>query len=75
MYRFLSAPPFYTDQLMRHLKSFGDEKIKVMITLSSEEMEKGKLDDFEKELDEFNKLQTYPVVSYVKLSTTTRYGR
>lgn len=53
---------FYTDQLMRHLKSFGDEKIKVIITLSSEEMEKGKLDDFEKELDEFNKLQTYPVV-------------
>lgn len=34
---------FYTDQLLRHLKSFGDEKYKVMITLAPELMnpEKG----------------------------------
>lgn len=29
---------FYADQLMRHLKSFGDEKNKIMITLASELM-------------------------------------
>ena len=29
---------FYTDQLLRHLKSFGDEKYKVMITLAPELM-------------------------------------
>ena len=39
---------FYADQLMRHLKSFGDEKNKIMITLASELMAEEKLADFEK---------------------------
>lgn len=39
---------FYTDQLLRHLKSFGDEKYKVMITLAPELMnpEKGCVKSF-----------------------------
>lgn len=53
---------FHTDQLMRHLKSFGDEKKKVMITLASELMSKEKLADFERCLKEYNEKQTYPVI-------------
>lgn len=53
---------FYSDQLMRHLKSFGDEKNKVMITLSSEPMVEGKLIDFEKQLKDYNATQTHPVI-------------
>lgn len=53
---------FYSDQLMRHLKSFGDEKNKVMITLASEPMSAEKLVDFEKQLKEYNERQTYPVI-------------
>lgn len=53
---------FYSDQLMRHLKSFGDEKNKVMITLASEPMAEGKLADFEKQLKEYNATQVHPVI-------------
>lgn len=53
---------FYSDQLMRHLKSFGDEKNKVMITLASEPMAEGKLADFEKQLQEYNSTQVHPVI-------------
>lgn len=53
---------FYADQLMRHLKSFGDEKNKIMITFASELMADEKLADFEKQLKEYNETQTYPVV-------------
>ena len=53
---------FYSDQLMRHLKSFGDEKNKIMITLASELMAEEKLFDFEKQLKEYNETQTYPVI-------------
>jgi hypothetical protein len=53
---------FYSDQLMRHLKSFGDEKNKVMITLASELMSEEKLVDFENQLKEYNATQTYPVI-------------
>ena len=53
---------FYSDQLMRHLKSFGDEKNKIMITLVSELMAEEKLADFEKQLKEYNEAQTYPVI-------------
>lgn len=47
---------------MRHLKSFGDEKNKVMITLASELMSEEKLVDFENQLKEYNTTQTYPVI-------------
>ncbi|GKU31430.1 hypothetical protein [Clostridium folliculivorans] len=53
---------FYSDQLMRHLKSFGDEKNKVMITLASEPMAEGKLAAFEKQLKEYNATQVHPVI-------------
>ena len=53
---------FYSDQLMRHLKSFGDEKNKVMITLASEPMAEEKRMDFEKQLKEYNATQAYPVI-------------
>ena len=53
---------FYSDQLMRHLKSFGDEKNKIMITLASELMSEEKLVDFERQLKEYNETQTYPVI-------------
>lgn len=53
---------FYSDQLMRHLKSFGDEKKKIMITLASEPMADKKLADFEKQLKEYNATQTHPVI-------------
>lgn len=45
---------FYSNQLTKHLKSFGDEKNKVLITLSSEPMDKKKLDDFNKKLAQYN---------------------
>lgn len=53
---------FYSGQLMRHLNSFQDEKNKVIISLSSEPMEKEKLAEFERQLKEYNKNQRYPVV-------------
>ena len=53
---------FYTDQLLRHLKSFGDEKYKVMITLAPELMNPEKKKEFEEHLKEYNATQTYPVM-------------
>jgi len=53
---------FYTDQLMRHLKSFGDEKYKVMITLAPESMNIEKKKEFEVHLKEYNDTQTHPVM-------------
>lgn len=53
---------FYSDQLMRHLQSFGDVKNKVMITLASEPMAEKKLLDFEKQLKEYNATQAHPVI-------------
>lgn len=53
---------FYTDQLMRHLKSFGDEKYKVMITLAPELMNPEKKKEFEIHLKEYNGTQTHPVI-------------
>lgn len=53
---------FYTDQLLRHLKSFSDEKYKVMITLAPELMNSEKKKEFEAQLKEYNATQTYPVM-------------
>ncbi len=41
---------FYEDQLLRHLKSFNDEKFKVMITLAPEHMAEDKKVKFEERL-------------------------
>ena len=53
---------FYEDQLVRHLKSFGDEKYKVMITLAPELMEEEKKIAFERTLKEYNQTQNHPVI-------------
>ncbi len=53
---------FYTDQLLRHLKSFSDEKYKVMITLAPELMKSEKKIEFEEHLKAYNATQTYPVM-------------
>lgn len=53
---------FYSEQLIKHLKSFGDEKYKVLITLAPEFMAEDKKYDFEKQLKEYNAGQTHPVI-------------
>ncbi len=53
---------FYSDQLLRHLNSFGDEKFKVMITLRSERLEESKKNKFESKLKDYNASQKYPVL-------------
>ncbi len=52
---------FYTEQLVKHLNSFGDVKNKVLITIAPEPMAEEKLIDFQKHLDEYNSQQEYPV--------------
>ncbi|WP_253197478.1 hypothetical protein [Clostridium algidicarnis] len=53
---------FYTDQLMRHLNSFSDEKYKVMITLAPELMAEDKKKIFEQQLKKYNATQTSHVI-------------
>ena len=53
---------FYSDQLIRHLNSFGDEKYKVLITLAPEFMAEDKKSYFENKLKEYNSKQTHPVI-------------
>lgn len=53
---------FYSEQLIKHLKSFGDEKNKVLITLAPEPMSEDKLADFNVKLKEYNSNEKYPVL-------------
>lgn len=53
---------FYSEQLMRHLNAFGDQKNKVLITIAPEFMANDKKSDFEKLLSEYNSKQTHPVI-------------
>ena len=53
---------FYSDQLMKHLSSFGDEKYKVMITLAPELMAADKKEAFENQLKEYNARKTNHVI-------------
>jgi len=53
---------FYSDQLMRHLQSFGDEEFKVIMTLAPEPMADDKMKSVAEQITEFNALQKYPVV-------------
>lgn len=55
---------FYSDQLIRHLSSFKDEKFKVIITLAPELMDEYKKVDFEKHLREFNLSQAHPIIHF-----------
>ncbi len=53
---------FYSEQLMKHLNSFSDEKYKVMITLAPELMAEDKMKIFEQQLKEYNSMQSRPVI-------------
>ena len=53
---------FYSEQLIKHLKSFGDVKNKVLITLAPEPMSEDKLADFNGKLKEYNANEKYPVL-------------
>ena len=53
---------FYSDQLLRHLKSFKEERNKVLITIAPELMSKDKKAKFEEQLREYNENHDYPVI-------------
>lgn len=53
---------FHSDQLLRHLKSFKEERNKVLITIAPELMAKDKKAKFEEQLREYNKNHDYPVI-------------
>ena len=53
---------FYLDQLQRHLKSFSDEKFKVMITLAPELMNLETKKEFELYLIEYNSQHIHPIM-------------
>lgn len=53
---------FYSDQLMRHAKSFNDEKYKVMITLAPEKMDSLKKIELDENLKKYNATQTIPII-------------
>ena len=54
---------FNTDQLLRHLQSFGDEKYKVLLTLASAPMPENTKISFDSMIDNYNNNtnQTFPV--------------
>lgn len=53
---------FHSDQLLRHLESFGDEKYKVLITLAPEPMTPEKKKEFDEQLKKYNATQKNPVM-------------
>lgn len=53
---------FHSDQLLRHLKSFKEERNKVLITIAPELMAKVKKAKFEEQLREYNENHDYPVI-------------
>lgn len=52
---------FYEDQLSNHLKGFGDEKYKLLLTIASEPMEENKLKKINIDIKKHNAKQKYPV--------------
>lgn len=53
---------FSTDQLIRHLSSFGEERFKVLISLAPTKMSEEKKEDFETKLKEHNTFLKYPII-------------
>jgi glutaredoxin-related protein len=53
---------FYSDQFMRHLSSFKDQKNKVMITLAPVLMDEAKMLELDRQLKEYNSTQHYPIM-------------
>lgn len=52
---------FYEEQLNNHLKAFGEENNKLLITISSEAMEENKLKKINMDIKKHNAKQRYPV--------------
>ncbi len=61
---------FYSDQLMRHLEAFADEKYKVMITLAPELMSPDKKDEFKERLKEYNSKHPNLATPVLHVNTT-----
>lgn len=53
---------FHSDQLMKHLESFSDEKYKVLLTIAPEFMADDKKREFEKELRKYNLTQQFKII-------------
>lgn len=53
---------FSSDQLIRHLSSFGEERFKVLISLAPTKMSEEKKEDFETKLKEHNTFLKYPII-------------
>ncbi len=53
---------FSSDQLIRHLSSFGEERFKVLISLAPTKMSEEKNEDFETKLKEHNTFLKYPII-------------
>lgn len=53
---------FHKDQLDNHLKSFGNETVKVFITIASKHMNDKLKEDFGKSLDEYNRTNSTNIV-------------
>lgn len=53
---------FYKEQLIKHLKTFNNEKYKVIMTLAPVFMDETKKEEFDKNLKEYNLTQTNPII-------------
>lgn len=53
---------FSSDQLIRHLSSFGEERFKILISLAPTKMSEEKKEDFEIKLKEHNTFLKYPII-------------
>lgn len=53
---------FYSNQLIRHLNSFSDEKYKLILTLAPESIKKNKLEEFKNKIDEVNLTLTHKIL-------------
>ncbi len=58
---------FYEDQLERHLKAFGQERFKVLLTLAPQKMAEEKKASFDEKLKKYNKEQE---TSIIHINTT-----
>ena len=53
---------FYSDQLIRHLNSFSDEKCKLILTLAPDSIKDDKIEEFKKALEAANSTLTHKIV-------------
>ena len=55
---------FYEEQLSNHLKGFGDEKYKLLLTIASEPMEENKLKKINMDIEKHNAKQKISSISF-----------